>query len=570
MTPMEADIMGTITQNGKTKYRCAIKPLCGVIGTLLLGSGTSVHAKLDITANASAEGIFQDVESEENGTISFTTLSVTPSVNAAYQSRTFNGLWQGKLTHLERDNNDLSREDTYGEYSYSSNWSPFDEALTFQASGALSYQNAQASNFLVSDFFTNADALVKTRSNRFGVSTSITQGDWIRGTGQASYSDVASERSALNDGFALDNDTYQLSGSLFNGDQAKYLIWNVSGSFQDTDRASASQGDFISRNASGFLDIHFIENWALRVTGNHEGNQVSDRNDTASLVRKFNSYGAGLTYRQSANRYISITANTTDSDIESDNGETFMGLELQWALSTRTSVEANYGRRFFGETAGANVSYNSKYLRTSFGYSEDVTNTSRLLANPENLGVFVCPVNSSGISSCYQPYSLSYVPNADEQFVQFTTQNLEFNDDIILRKSSNFQIGYDFSRVTLAMSWRYSEDDALDQDRLTRTYSLGSSMAYKIGSYTNLNASVNYANIAQRSETFNNGESDNWNATIGIDRTFGRSLEVSASLNYVDRSGDLISGSGIGNANGFFGANYTNRQITLGITYIYQ
>jgi hypothetical protein len=83
-----------------------------------------------------------------------------------------------------------------------------------------------------------------------------------------------------------------------------------------------------------------------------------------------------------------------------------------------------------------------------------------------------------------------------------------------------------------------------------------------------LNASVNYANITQRSETLNNGESDNWNATLGVDRTFGRALTVNADLNYVDRSGDLINGGGIGN--GFFGANFTDRRITIGITYTYQ
>lgn len=567
MTPMEADIMDTITQNEATKYCFAKKPLCAVVATLLLANSNVALAKLKVTANASAEGIFQDVDSEENGTFSLTTLSVNPSINASYESRTFNGLWQGKLTHLERDNDDASREDTYGEYSYSANWAPFDELLEFEASGALNYRNAQAGNFLVSDFFTNADALAKTRSNRIGVSTALTQGDWVRGRGQASYSDVASEQNALNNGFALNNDTYQMSANLVNGDRAEYVIWNVTGSFQNTDRAQAGQGDFISRNASGFLDIHFVKHWAIRLTGTHEGNQVSDRNDTTSLVRKFNSYGAGLTYRQSQNRYISFTANTTDSDIENDDGESFVGVDLQWAFSSRTSLSANYGRRFFGETAGANISYNSKYFRTSFGYTEDVTNTSRLLADPENLGVFVCPVNSGSIASCFQPNSLSYVPNADEQFVQITTQNLEFNDDIIVRKSSNFQMGYDFSRVTLGMSWRYSEDDALDQDRLTRTYSLGSTLAYRIGNYTNVNASVNYANITQRSETLNSGESDNWNATLGIERTFGRVLKVYTNLNYVDRSGDLIGGGGI--SNGFFGANFTDRRITLGITYTY-
>jgi uncharacterized protein (PEP-CTERM system associated) len=162
------------------------------------------------------------------------------------------------------------------------------------------------------------------------------------------------------------------------------------------------------------------------------------------------------------------------------------------------------------------------------------------------------------------------VPNADEQFVQITTQNLEFNDDIIIRKASNFQMGYDFSRVTIGMSFRYSEDDAIDQDRLTRTYSVGSTLAYRLGSYTNINASVNYAEITQRSDTFEGGDSENWNASLGLERTFGRSLTVNADLNYIDRSGDpLNGGGGIGVGNGFFGANFTDRRLTLGVSYTF-
>lgn len=540
-----------------------------VAAALLTGASSPVIAKLDISATASAEGVFQDVHSEENGNFSLNTLSVKPSLNVAYQSRTFNGLWQGKLTHLSRDNDDNSREDNYGEYTYSAEWAPLDELITFQASGALNYQNAQAGNFLVSDFFTNADALAKVRSNRFGTTITLSQGDWVRGQGTASYSDVASERNALNNGFALDNDTYQLFGTLTNGDEAKYLIWNVTGGYQNTDRAQAQNGEFVSRSGSGYADMHLLDNWAVRITVTHEANQISDRTDTNSLVREFNSYGAGITYRQDQNRYISLTANKTDSDQENDDSETFLGVDIKWALSTRTQISATYGRRFFGETASANISYNSKYFRTAFGYSEDVTNTSRLLANPENLGVFVCPVSSNSIASCFQPNSLAYVPEANEQFVQISTQNVEFNDDIIVRKSSNFQMGYDFSRVTLGMSWRYSLDDALDQDRLVRTYSLGSTLAYKIGSYTNLNASVNYANVEQRSEQQAiSGESDNWNATVGIERTLGRSLTLGADLAYIDRSGDLISGGGVGG--GFFGANFTDRRITLSLTYKYE
>ncbi|MDB2330875.1 TIGR03016 family PEP-CTERM system-associated outer membrane protein [Alteromonas sp.] len=539
-----------------------------VAAALLAGVSSPAVAKLDISATASTQGIFQDVQSEENGNFSLSTISINPNVNVAYQSRTFKGLWQGTLTHLSRDRNDNSREDNYGEYSYSAQWAPVDELITFQASGALNYQNAQAGNFLVSDFFTNSDALAKTRSNRFGTTVTLSQGDWVRGQGTASYSDVASERNALNNGFALDNDTYQLSGTLTNGDEAKYLIWNLTGTYQNTERAQASTGNFVSRTGSGFIDVHIADNWALRATASHEANQIAGRNDTTSITREFNTVGAGITFRKSTNRYISLTINQNDSDIENNDDGNFLGLDAQWALSSRTQISATYGRRFFGDTASANVSYNSKYFRIAFGYSEDVTNTSRLLANPENLGVFVCPVSSSSIASCFQPNSLAYVPEANEQFVQISTQNVEFNDDIIVRKSSNFQMGYDFSRVTLGMSWRYSLDDALDQDRLTRTYSLGSTLAYKIGSYTNLNASVNYANIEQRTEQqVTTTESDNWNLKTGINREFGTSLSVNADLTYIKRSGDLNT---VNTSGGQFGANFTDRRITLSLSYTYE
>lgn len=556
--------MGIITQSAANRRDTMrksriIKP---TLVAAAVATSLPAFAKLNVNAIATAETIYQSVDTEENGNRSLTTVTVAPKVNATYQTRTFQGLWSGTYTHLERDNDDASQRQDYAEYSYSAQWVPFENLLSFQAAGALNYQNTNSANFLVSDFIVNSDSLAKTRSNRLSSTLTLDQGDWVRGQGTASYSDTASERSLTNSN-ALDNDSYQLSGTLLNGDEAKYFIWSVTGTYQNTERGQASAGDFESRTGDGYIDTRIYGNWAIRLTARHEANQISDRNDTGSLVREFNSYGAGLTYRQAENRYVSITANKSDSDIEDDDGETFVGVDMQWALSTRTRIAATYGRRFYGESASATIGYNSKYLRTSFSYSEDVTNTSRLLANPENLGVFVCPTATTSIADCFQPNSLSYTPNADEQLVQLTSQNLEFDDNIILRKSANFQAGYDFSRITLAFSWRYAEDDYLDEDRLRRTYSFGTNVAYKIGSYTNITSSINYANITgQGSEDVFRGESDNWNASIGLEREFGRRLKASIDARYLKQEGDL-------NAGGQFGNNYTDRRLSASITYTY-
>ena len=557
--------MGIITQSAANRRntmpkRRIIKP---TLVAAAVATSLPAFAKLDVNAVATAETIYQSVDTEENGNRSLTTVTVAPKVNATYQTRTFRGLWSGTYTHLERDNDDASQRQDYAEYSYSAQWEPLENLLSFQAAGALSYQNTNASNFLVTDFIANSDSLAKTRSNRLSSTLTLDQGDWVRGQGTASYSDTASERSLTNSN-ALDNDSYQLSGKLINGDEAEYFIWSVTGTYQNTERGQANNGDFESRTGDGYIDTRIYGDWAIRLTARHEANQISDRDDTNSLVREFNSYGVGLTYRQAENRYISLTANKSDSDLGEDDGETFVGVDMQWALSTRTRVAATYGRRFYGESASASIGYNSKYLRTSFSYSEDVTNTSRLLADPENLGVFVCPTSSTSIADCFQPNSLSYTPSAGEQLVQLTSQNLEFDDNIILRKSANFQAGYDFSRITLAFSWRYAEDDYLDEDRLRRTYSFGTNVAYKIGSYTNITSSINYANITgQGAEDVFRGESDNWNASIGLEREFGRRLKASIDARYLKQEGDLNTGISQ------FGNNYTDRRLSASITYTY-
>lgn len=329
--------MGIITQSAANRRDTMrksriIKP---TLVAAAVATSLPAFAKLNVNAIATAETIYQSVDTEENGNRSLTTVTVAPKVNATYQTRTFQGLWSGTYTHLERDNDDASQRQDYAEYSYSAQWVPFENLLSFQAAGALNYQNTNSANFLVSDFIVNSDSLAKTRSNRLSSTLTLDQGDWVRGQGTASYSDTASERSLTNSN-ALDNDSYQLSGTLLNGDEAKYFIWSVTGTYQNTERGQASAGDFESRTGDGYIDTRIYGNWAIRLTARHEANQISDRNDTGSLVREFNSYGAGLTYRQAENRYVSITANKSDSDIEDDDGETFVGVDMQWALSTRT------------------------------------------------------------------------------------------------------------------------------------------------------------------------------------------------------------------------------------------
>ena len=148
---MEADIMGTITQSAVNRHHTM--PTKRILKPTLVAAAVATSfpafAKLDVNALATADTIYQSVDTEEDSNRSLTTLTITPQVNATYQTRTFQGLWSGTYTHLERDNDDASQRQNYAEYSYSARWVPFENLLSFQAAGALSYQNTNASNFWV-------------------------------------------------------------------------------------------------------------------------------------------------------------------------------------------------------------------------------------------------------------------------------------------------------------------------------------------------------------------------------------------------------------------------------------
>lgn len=524
---------------------------------------STLKAELTISGQVSAGNTYQEVKTQSNGTRSLNTVELSPTVNAKYRSKYLNGLWSSSVTHLERDRSDLSTTDTYGDYNYQLNWAPLPNVLLIEASGFLNYRNANTANFLVSDFFTNSEDLVKVRSNRVSSFINLDKGNWLNGEGTIAFSDTASDSSNLGNN-ALNNSSALLSGSVSNGNKLDRVIFELSGQYEDTEREDNFAGDFITRKAAFFSDFVIFSDWALRATAFHEGNQVSSRLDSSSTVRQFNSYGIGITYRQSASRYIAVTMNKSDSNDEENIDDTFVGLDVGWALSARTNFKAKYGRRFFGESASADFSYNSKFFRSSFKYSEDVTNTSRLLANQENLGVFVCPLNSFSIADCFQPNSLSYTPTIDEQLVQLSDQNIELQDNVILRKSGNFQAGYDFSRITVAVSWRYSEDEYLDFERLRRTYSFGTSLSYQLGKNTSIFASLDYANINDKSDDENfNGEGDNYNFNAGINREFGKSLIMALDFTYLKQEGDIISGFSA------FGSNFTDRRLSASITYTY-
>jgi uncharacterized protein (PEP-CTERM system associated) len=527
-------------------------------------SSSAIANELTWAVGVNNEVIYQDVYSDEQQqTINSTNFIVRPQLSLNFTSKRANAFWRATHNNVSRSLEDADVTNNYTNYAYGASFAAIQNLLTFTASGALSYQSASADGFLVDNFLLNAENLSKTRSNRFGADFTLPRGDYYGHSSQVNYSTTESERRE-NSFNQLNSDVLSITTRTYTGNDFKRFSAQVTSDFSVSDRSV--NGDYTNRRLGGSMSYRFISNLGFLVTANHEANQIKSQNDVFSNVRQFNSAGAGLIWRQTQNKFISLTWNNADSDaVEADeDNEGFIGANVNWQFTPRTQVSADYTRRFFGESGNFSFQHRLKKFRTQITYSEEVTTFSRLIAEPENLGVFICTDGISDLAACFQPSSLNYQPQPNEQFVQFSNQNPVISDDIILRKGLSWQLGTELRRTKASLSGRYFTNEYLEVDRLSRTYSAITSVAFAVGQKTNISWTTDAA-ITDDIFEGAKGASEVLSTKLSLDRDMGRYFNLSLNFSYLQREteGRVIGSGGFSGLTG----DLKDRRVSLNLKY---
>lgn len=555
----------TIMRKSKAISHYSISKFSAFPLVFILSGNFAVAADIEYSASVNAELSNQEIERPASEDLSLQTFSVSPTISAFYNSKKLGASLSAQHNYLKRDNEAVATENNFTSYSANVRYSPIERLLTLQASSNINYRPVNVGNFIVTDFLTNSDELSKTQNNSVGLIFNASQGDLIRSTFNANYSDIKTDRTnAGNAGINAENLSSSLS--LRNGDEVRWVRWQLNGQYQETRRDTGQYGNFTSLTASGNSDLMLASWFGIRFTASTETQETSAPNSAFAIERKFNSYGAGITLTQSPVRTLSITYNKTDSNISSSDDEDFIGGDLIWAFSNRTSVSAQYGRRFYGESGSADITYNTKYLRSSLRYNESATNTTRLLATVDSLGVFVCPIDSQSIIDCRQPDSLDYEPQAGEVLTQFSQNIFDLNDNIIIRKALNGIVGYSFSKISYSLSLTRSEDETVETERSRIINSADLTANYTLSSKTNFNASIRYARTKEQllnvDDITTEQRSTTRTFTLRINHSLSNNLNTYGSISNLDRSGQSFNA-------GIFGNDYTETRLSIGITYTY-
>ncbi|MCW8091263.1 hypothetical protein [Alteromonas sp. ASW11-130] len=556
--------MDIITQRIKTKMECTYKR----IGSQILIAGTvgliasPVVADVNLITKAESNLIYQQLDSSARGDQDIFTLQLKPSVGAFYESESLELNLQGSVTHLERNSDFFDSSQTYGEYQMGASWTAIENLLTFSGSGATRYRNSDPNNYLVSDYLNNDGNLAKIQNNRAGVRLNYLEGNWFNTTANLSYTSVESDRvrTGTVSESALDSNNLFARARIFNGDNAKRFLWNIKGNYRKTERETGLN-DFTSRTGDVYLDSLLFSNVGIRLTAYHDENEVADESETFTDKDEFTSYGAGLVYRQSKSRYIAVTLNESESDNPEIDGEQFVGLDMRWAFSPRTSFNAEVGKNAYGSRADVNFDYRTKRSSARLSYFDRITSTSRLLTETDPTGFYVCPIGVDNINTCDLLADLDYVPGEGLQAIPVFEDNISLEEEIILREALTATIGYVKSKLNLLVSIQVAEDERLTQQFKRDTASVNVSATYRLNSTLNFVSSVGFAQIEQSSLRLPSGESDNFSLTSGFNKKLSPRLYTDLTLTYLNRDGSFSTG--------VYGAEYTDIRLSAGVKYYF-
>ena len=244
------------------------------------------------------------------------------------------------------------------------------------------------------------------------------------------------------------------------------------------------------------------------------------------------SYGAGLAWLNSENRGIQLTYNRLE---EANNTTDFVGVDINWAFSPRTSINMNYGQRAYGDAYQLNFQHRLKSFRTRLSYSEDITSFARFGMVTESLGIFVCDIGSIELSECFQPESLEYVLQPGEEFRSYSDISTDITNEVILTKAANFVLGYDKRKVKISFSLGYRETEYIETNRLQTYRTAGLDTDYQLSRRTNLSLNINFMRRDFESEA---AAQDTVSVKLGIDRKLSKNATINAGLRYLDRTSE--------------------------------
>ncbi len=310
----------------------------------------------------------------------------------------------------------------------------------------------------------------------------------------------ASARAGLNyydDERSGDSQRYSGNLSVNNGSKAKTWFWDLSSNYvyreaRDSDQATESV------KYKGELGLQQIRGWSPFVRGVGESyfQGVQANNDLGEQE----SWGPAVRYYPSRNSYLELSYNFTRDDNDNDD---YVGAALSWAPTSRTTLYAEYGQRFFGDAYEFLFQHRKRRLTTSISYNEEPVSFDR----------------------------------------EFFTDG----DDITqlsLRRSLSASVSLALKRTTYTFSGRHVRQKRLSGDQINSeniNYGVGLSISHQLTRDWTARVGADYDRYELENQTVEQQDDDYYRFNIGFDQRIAEELFLVYSYAFSDRASNVSS-----------------------------
>jgi len=423
---------------GSLRFLSITSTALALCGSCFVVAAPKFDASLDVTETYT-DNIFLQADKEG----SFIT-EVSPSVSLSDSGAKTDYSLRLRHRYIDYQETDLAdRRENSGFASL--NRYELDRSLRFFANSSITNIDLQQS-ILFGD--TTRDDRVETISHSLGAAYDSQR----RLHHDISY-DLQYLRTRTDDS-QVDTEVYDGNVRLANGTRHRIPFWEISSGF--TEQQGNTKDTQVVHNA--IVGINLTKEIGLFVTGNREEIRQQDR---ADIISEF--WGVGARVRR--NR---LEASVAYNRTEEGENEQFISAAIDWQPTSRTQINLDYSKRFFGETYGGSISHRTRKISQSLRIADRVTSFSQNIGANDTL---LCRIDQSGFidfSSC-RPASEVTDPTAD----LVPIGNLIFNDideEQRLNRSVIYSFSYNRAKSTFTISGIWNRTKLLSEALESQEY----------------------------------------------------------------------------------------------------
>jgi len=315
-----------------------------------------------------------------------------------------------------------------------------------------------------------------------------------------------------------------------NGNGVNHVFWELTNNYRERENRNRTSRSYQSETKIGLITPYKINPFIRYYDEDNSGNLGSGRNIES------NSYGAGIRWLLTPKLLVDLSYNIPLDKDQSENqqNDNYYDVDINWEPSIRTSLNASFSQRFYGDSYGLNFTHKNKRLTNTISYDESIQSFTRNNFMLVNDGAFLCPPDLVAFS-----FEQCFIDNTGEvdtdNFIVIPRLQLVEDDIFSLNKRLNWTSSLALGRTTLELSVQRNKRLNLSTNVEGLRQNIDFSISRKISDYSTLKFLTEYT----ETNNFINSPQEQYSKyryyKLTLNRKLNKTLSFDINLSHLNR-----------------------------------